>query len=83
MYKRQVETIPAKGHSGKDGKAPTCTEAGNRICTVCGAVETIPAKGHSWKDGKAPTCTEAGNRICTVCGAVEKMCIRDSPYIAP
>ena len=58
-------------HSWKGGKAATCTDNGNRICTICGTVEIISATGHTWKNGKAATCTESGNRICTNCGAVE------------
>ena len=58
-------------HTWKEGKPATCTSAGSKICTVCGATDIIPATNHSWKDGKPATCTSAGSKICTVCGATE------------
>ena len=61
-----------EAHAWKDGKPATCTEPGNRICTICGAYEETSTTAHAWKDGKPASCAEAGNRICTVCGAVEE-----------
>ncbi len=62
-------------------KAPTCTEAGERVrtCTDCGEKETdaIPASGHDWFDVdilEEETCTESGAvlRQCYNCGSEQE-----------
>ena len=44
----ETRPVAATGKHTWSEKAPSCTEAGGRTCTVCGANETIAALGHSW-----------------------------------
>lgn len=55
-------------------KEPTCTEAGEKTCSVCEAVTPIPATGHdfgAWTTVKNETgCKKA--RTCATCSFVEE-----------
>ncbi len=77
---RNVETIPASGHSYGNWSVTKKAECGTntpgekeRSCTKCGAKDTqIVAAEHTWSERmelKAATCTEAGYTgfKCTVC----------------
>ena len=44
----ETRPVAATGKHTWSKKAPSCTEAGERTCMVCGANETIAALGHSW-----------------------------------
>ncbi|MDD6043381.1 MAG: leucine-rich repeat protein [Eubacteriaceae bacterium] len=74
--------VKALGHDivQHEGKAATCTEAGNKAyvtCTRCDytTFEEIKAIGHSWSNwtvSKPPTCVDGQRyRICNVCGEFE------------
>ena len=72
--KEALAHAPAKDYTVE--KAPTCTEAGERVlrCTKCGDAldsEVLPAAGHSYETTEhAATCTEDGytEKVCSVCG---------------
>lgn len=53
-------------HDFVETKAPTCTEAGEKVCSICEAKEEIPALGH--KAAGEASCLEAS--VCEVCGEV-------------
>ena len=71
---------------GKETKAPTCTEAGEKTytCTRCNATKTeaIAALGHAyseeWTVDKEATCEEAGSKShhCTAEGCNSNSRIR-------
>lgn len=44
----ETRPVASTGKHTWTEKAPSCTEAGERICTVCGAKEIVSALGHSW-----------------------------------
>ena len=44
----ETRPVAATGKHTWTEKAPSCTEDGERTCTVCGAKETVSALGHSW-----------------------------------
>ena len=54
----------ANGHSFVTTSEPSCTNAGTRTCSVCGATESISALGHDWHEEAyghlAPLCNECG-----------------------
>ena len=83
--KSDVTVIEALGHEwseGKETKAPTCTEAGEKTytCTRCDKTKTeaIEALGHAyseeWTVDKEATCEEAGSKShhCTRQGCDSK-----------
>lgn len=84
--------IPANGHTwaeiGKEGyTAPTCTEKGQKICTVegCTATQEIAATGHTMAGvGEAgytaPTCTEKGTKKCKNCDYTEDIAATGHEY---
>ena len=45
---KETRSVEATGKHTWAEMAPSCTEAGERICTVCGAKEIVSALGHSW-----------------------------------
>ena len=53
-------------HNYNTTKSPTCTEAGEKTCSVCDYIEKISATGHT--AGADATCTTA--QTCTVCNKV-------------
>lgn len=44
----EKKPVAATGKHSWAEIAPSCTEDGERTCTVCGAKETVSALGHSW-----------------------------------
>lgn len=44
----EKKPVAATGNHSWAEIAPSCTEDGERTCTVCGAKETVSALGHSW-----------------------------------
>jgi len=66
-----------KEHANEVVKAPTCAEAGEAKCTVCGIVTVLDpikhADGIVTDEAKAPTCTETGlteGKHCSICEEV-------------
>lgn len=55
---------------------PTCTEAGEKTCKLCGKIEEVKALGHDYKTivEEAATCTKEGKgtKICNRCNDVVK-----------
>ena len=44
----ETRPVTATGKHTWTEKAPSCTETGERTCSVCGAKETLTTLGHSW-----------------------------------
>lgn len=45
---KETRSVAATGKHTWTETAPSCTENGEKTCTVCGAKETVPALGHCW-----------------------------------
>ena len=45
---KETRPVAATGRHTWSEVPPSCTEDGEKICSVCGASETVSAPGHSW-----------------------------------
>lgn len=45
---KETRSVAATGAHNWKETAPSCTQSGEKVCTVCGAKETIASLGHDW-----------------------------------